>query len=142
VTGRLVVDASVAVKWYAEEPDTPVAMQLMRSGAELIAPDLIYAEVLNALWNKSRRGLVDQNRIASVPRSIEGSFAEILPLRPLADEALALSASFDHPIYDCFYLAAALRRDCELVTCDARLLQRLVKSPHRGRVMPLADWRD
>jgi predicted nucleic acid-binding protein len=140
VTVRLVVDASVVVKWYSEEADTPQAMRLMRSDAELVAPDLIYAEVLNSLWSKSRRGLFDSNRIASISNSIEGSFVEIVALGLLAEDAAALALALDHPIYDCLYLAAAIQWDCSLVSSDARLLQRLVKSPYRERVMPLTDW--
>lgn len=54
---------------------------------------------------------------------------------------MSLASLLDHPVYDCMDLAAAILRDCPLTSCDARLLQRRVKSPHRDRVMPLADWR-
>lgn len=142
MTARLVVDASIAVKWYAEEPDTALAMRLLRGRAELVAPDLIYAEVLNALWAKWRRGLVQPADISIVPRSIAGSFAEIVPTASLIDRATDMAMALDHPVYDCLYLAAGLAHDCPVVSADRRLLGRIVKSPYRDRVMPLADWHD
>jgi predicted nucleic acid-binding protein len=39
----LVVDSSVAVKWFLEEPGDREAVALLRSGERLIAPELIIA---------------------------------------------------------------------------------------------------
>ena len=51
----LIVDASVAVKWFVEEPDSDRARQLEFADEDLIAPDLALAEVGNALWKKAVR---------------------------------------------------------------------------------------
>ena len=47
---RCVVDASVAAKWFAPEDDSPVTFGILDH--ELLAPDLLYAEVANILWKK------------------------------------------------------------------------------------------
>ena len=44
----LVVDASVAFKWFAQEDGTDRALQLLERGEPIVAPDLIVAEVGNA----------------------------------------------------------------------------------------------
>jgi predicted nucleic acid-binding protein len=50
----LVVDASVALKWFlADEPDADRALAIMRDDAALVAPDLLVAEVCNAAWRGS-----------------------------------------------------------------------------------------
>lgn len=54
-----VIDASVAVKWLAEEEFSTQAFQLLFGEIRLIAPDLIFAEVANALWKMQRRGELD-----------------------------------------------------------------------------------
>ena len=54
---KWVIDASVAAKWLAPEPDTPLAEALLAD--DLIAPDLLYAEVANILWKKQLRGEMD-----------------------------------------------------------------------------------
>ncbi|MDT9165965.1 type II toxin-antitoxin system VapC family toxin, partial [Escherichia coli] len=65
---------------------------------------------------------------------------EIVPSSVVMKSAFTIALDLDHPVYDCLYLALAAARDCRLVTADARLLARLVKSPHRDHVMPLRDW--
>jgi len=47
---RLVVEVSVVVKWFAPEPGSGQAV-LLRS-QHLLAPDLLVAELGNALWKK------------------------------------------------------------------------------------------
>ena len=51
---RVVVDASVAIKWFVPEVHAETARCLLREGMTLLAPDLIWAEVANALWRKWR----------------------------------------------------------------------------------------
>jgi predicted nucleic acid-binding protein len=51
---RVVIDASVAVKWVVPEPGSERAELLLDRG--LVAPDLLFAECANILWEKVRRG--------------------------------------------------------------------------------------
>ena len=55
----LVVDASVAVKWFVKEEFSDEASALLESDAKLVAPGLLYAEVCNALWAMHRRGDIE-----------------------------------------------------------------------------------
>ncbi len=43
----------------------------------------------------------------------------------------------DHPIYDCLYLAAAERLSTQLVTADARFINRVRATPYAPRVRAL-----
>jgi predicted nucleic acid-binding protein len=52
---RLVVDASVAVKWVLKEPDSDAARRIAEQ-AELLAPDLLWAELGSLLWRRQRQG--------------------------------------------------------------------------------------
>jgi predicted nucleic acid-binding protein len=45
----LVVDASVAVKWYLSEDHTDAAEKLLDGGFDLHAPELIFTELGNVL---------------------------------------------------------------------------------------------
>jgi predicted nucleic acid-binding protein len=50
----LIVDASVALKWFlSEEPHGGEALAILRDVAPLIAPDLLIAEVCNAAWRSA-----------------------------------------------------------------------------------------
>ena len=53
---RLVVDASVAVKWLIAEEGSDAAHGLAASGDDLYAPRLMASEIANALWRKARLG--------------------------------------------------------------------------------------
>ena len=52
---RIVVDASVVVKWLVPEDQSLRAVSL-RERFDFAAPDLIHAEIVNILWKKARRG--------------------------------------------------------------------------------------
>lgn len=122
---NLIVDASVAVKWFVKEPLSERARDLIAPGLSRTAPDLIFSEVGNALWVKMRREEIapDQARLAL--ESLEGFFDRIIPSKDLASRALEIARTLDHPIYDCFYLACAeIVGDGDLVTDDKRLLNK------------------
>ena len=57
---RLVVEVSVVVKWFAPEPGSGQAV-LLRS-QHLLAPDLLVAELGNALWKKVMIGEISEER--------------------------------------------------------------------------------
>jgi predicted nucleic acid-binding protein len=52
----LVIDASVALKWFIDEDGSDRAAALLDGKELLIAPDLIVAEVCNAGWKAVRAG--------------------------------------------------------------------------------------
>lgn len=54
----IVVDASVAVKWFIPTADSDQAIALLRSGQKLIAPELIRVEVAAALTRLCRTGQI------------------------------------------------------------------------------------
>lgn len=137
---RLVFDASVAVKWFMAEPDSPAA-QAARAGASwAIAPELIIAEVLNATWSGMRRQQLTPDQFLHVARSMHRFLDRLVPLTGLAPRAGVIAAQLDHPVYDCFYLALAEQEGASLVTADGRLTSRAAGSPWAGLICPLADF--
>jgi predicted nucleic acid-binding protein len=63
----LVLDTSVAVKFYVPEDGHEQALELLAvvedGGAKLLAPSTIGAEFWNALWQKYRRGELEKEVI-------------------------------------------------------------------------------
>ena len=56
----VVVDASIAIKWYVDEVHTSDAEQLIDGRFELHAPELILSEFGNILWKKCRNDDLDE----------------------------------------------------------------------------------
>ena len=71
-TNRIIIDASVIVKWFIQENGSDKAEQLkllfLTKKIEFHAPNLIYYEVLNAL---RRTGLLNQENLNIAAQAIE-----------------------------------------------------------------------
>jgi len=129
-----VVDASVAVKWFVDEVRSAEARAVLASGQPIIAPDLIIPETCNTAWKKVRRGDIPSEQGEAMVRALPLSFDRIAPTAPLSGRAMELAQRFDHPAYDCFYLALAESESAVLVTDDDRLI-RLGKQARLGKWM-------
>jgi predicted nucleic acid-binding protein len=66
------------------------------------------------------------------------SFEKLVETAPLAPRALELARQFDHPAYDCFYLALADSVSATLVTDDARVVELARAARRRKLVKTLA----
>lgn len=135
----LVVDASVACKWFVTEIGSDAAEVLLASGATLIAPDVILPEVCNVAWIKLRRGEIVSEQAAAMVHSLPDLFDQLVPSKHLAVRALDIANELDHPASDCFYLAAAELHDARMITDDRRLLTRVRRSVWARRAIRLGD---
>lgn len=120
----VIVDASVALKWLIEEEGSEKAAALRSE--DLHAPALIRLEVGNALRSLTARGLLTEE---AAREAYAVFLAAPLTLHPLGAEdgaeAFALALHLAHPIYDCVYLALALKLEARYITADQRF-QRVV----------------
>lgn len=114
----LIVDASVAVKWFLAEDGSERARDLARED-HLRAPDLILAETYNVIWKRWRRGEATTDQLAAALPALTRTL-DLVPLPALVEAAARLSQQLRHPIYDCIYQAAALASSLPLVTADER----------------------
>ena len=133
----LVVDASVAVPWLFKLDASAQADALLQSGERLIAPDLIFAEISNAAWKAVTFGQTPRDGARGAVLEAARLFDEIVPSVELKDRALEIALQLRHPAYDCFYLALADQRRCQLVTADDRLIARCARTPLAHLVRPL-----
>lgn len=120
---RLVVDASVAVKWFVREDAAQVdaARGLILQGYEMIAPGLLVSEVQNVMWKKHRLGQVTREQGEIVASTISSFFRHIETDGNLIKSAWEIAVEHDHPIYDCLYIVLAQKTDALLATFDRRL---------------------
>jgi len=138
---RLVIDASIAVKWVVEEDGTREALAL-RQQAKLIAPELLVAECANILWKKVQRVELSRDEALLAARLLQGAEIELLSTWSLLEAATRMSIEIDHPAYDCLYLALAAENKCQFVTADNRFLRKLRQARQRtlrGRAISLIE---
>jgi predicted nucleic acid-binding protein len=134
-----VVDASVAVMGFVQEPGTDRALALLDHEPDLIAPDLLVLEVAHALWRKRRRGEIDPIDVTDALAWLRRGIPELVPTGGLLDEALVLMVALDHAVHGCCYVAVAEIAEARLVTDDMRLWQSLAGTRLASRVLPLAE---
>ncbi|PYM83193.1 MAG: PIN domain nuclease [Candidatus Rokuibacteriota bacterium] len=133
---RVVVDASVAVKWFVPEELSPEARMFLAAEYELLAPDLLWAELGNALWKKHRRRELDPRTARRLLRDFSRIRIEYHASERWTEMALDLAIRHGVTVYDGLYLALATGSGCRLVTADRRLHEACRKGPLRH----LVDW--
>lgn len=138
---KLVVDASVAVKWVVEEEGRDLARQLLLTDVELLAPDFLAVETSSVLWKKVRRGEMSREQALAATSAVLLPIAELIATARVTRRAFELALSLDHPIYDCLYLATAELLDAKLVTSDARLHEALALTGLENLALHIANWR-
>lgn len=140
----LVLDTSVAVKWYLAEDFGDEAARLLESArdltSELLAPGTIQPEFWNALWQRHRRGELESEEV----RRIWSEFAAEDPASLYAPEDLmprAVEMAYEGAIvvYDALFLALAEDASTVMVTADGKLLRNLEGGPFAGFARHLSD---
>ena len=129
----LVIDASVALKWVLDEPGGAEAEALLDEAR--IAPGLWLIEAANALWKRAGRGEISPDEAAERLQALLNAPVATPRAEDDLASALSLSSQLTHPVYDCLYLALAIREDTQVVTADTRFFA--VAERHavsRGRV--------
>ena len=120
----LVIDASVAVKWMVREgEETDRARTLLGHPEFLIAPDWLLVEAASTFWKKIRGSKLLVIHAERHLEDLPNLFQSLHPARELVELALSWSIRLRHSVYDCLYLALAIREDCKLATFDAGLIE-------------------
>jgi predicted nucleic acid-binding protein len=118
----LVIDANVGLKWFIEESRSPAARKILDKGASFIAPDIFIPEICNVVWKKVKNQEITAEQGQAIVSNVPMVLDHIVPSSEVAKRAFALAVQFNHPVYDCLYLALAERESISLVTDDAKLV--------------------
>ena len=117
-----IFDGCVAIKWLVEEDDSAAARRLLELGQPRIGPDLVVAEMVNAIWKHVARNGKPKAEARAACAAAPGFFRTLVPIIQLMPRATDIMIELVHPIYDCIYLALAERESLPLVTVDQRLI--------------------
>ena len=111
----LVLDASVAAKWFlpaAGEPLTSEAQDLLarftRGRIRFLVPDLFWPELGSVLWKAAAYGRITKPHAEKSIALARQLGLLILPGVDLIERALSLALESGRSVYDSMYIAAAI----------------------------------
>jgi predicted nucleic acid-binding protein len=126
---RLILDASVALKWVLNEDDSDLARELradyLAGAYEFIVPDIFPAEIGHALVRAERRGLIDVGEASLLATRILFILPDLYPNLDLISRAIDIASKHRVGVHDCVYVALAEQENIPLLTADRKLLDAL-----------------
>lgn len=121
----VVVDSSVALKWYLEEEGADAARQVLLE-ENLAAPEFLLVECANVFATKARQGRIGVLGASQGMAELNGRLSiRLYPDRAYAEYAHALAIELGHSAHDCLYLAVALQEGMILITADDRFEEKV-----------------
>lgn len=143
---RLVVDTSVAAKWYLTEELEKEAQEILdaaqRGEMLLLAPESVEPELWNVLWQRHRRDEFSPEEV----RDYWSTFLEtpllLAGVRQLMPLAVKVALQSGCIIYDALFVALAEAEDAVVVTADDKLLRKLEGTPYAERGAHVRDVSD
>lgn len=124
---RFVLDASVALRWFLDNPIPPVAVAVKRSlieGTKALVPGLWRLEMANGLVAAERRRVFGAHELDRALRDVELLLTYAIETDPASYSVREVSQTarqFGLSAYDAAYLNLARREGLRLATLDGPL---------------------
>lgn len=123
---NIVVDASVAIKWFIPEAHWESAARL-KHYPDLYAPDFMLLECQNILIKKVRRQELIREDADEIQRNLMRAPLGWCPWQDLMVAATEIAHETYHSVYDCIYLVLAQKLGGKMVTADKKFYFALEK---------------
>ncbi|OGH19205.1 MAG: hypothetical protein A3A47_02150 [Candidatus Levybacteria bacterium RIFCSPLOWO2_01_FULL_37_20] len=125
----VVVDTSVAFKWFAsdKEDHLPKALLLLKNHLDkkepILVPDMIVYELANAFTTKTK---LTAGEIRIFLADLETIRLTIKPITiPLVTKASEFAKKYKTTVYDAFYAVLAEEKKCYLITADLQFIKQV-----------------
>jgi predicted nucleic acid-binding protein len=139
---RVVVDASVAIKWFTPELHHDIADELLNSALELHAPELVVPEFGNIIWKKVRAGMISE----AYADEVLGLFLDIgitfHRQSGLLSSAYRAAAVLNQSVYDCIYLSLALELGFPLATADDKFFNAVRVTDRSNSIFHIVNFEE
>jgi predicted nucleic acid-binding protein len=125
-----VVDASVVVKWFANENYSKEALLLkeayVKGLEDLSAPCILPFEVLNALKYTYNLG---EEELKSIGKILSDFQITLYGFEKILNEMISISLTYEITLYDSAYAALGKVLNDKVYTADEKLLRRIKDLP-------------
>lgn len=136
---NLIVDASVAIKWFVPEIYWECAARL-QDVPNLYAPDFMLLECTNILSKKARRKEITRDLADEIQQNLLYLPVQLYPWQDLLLEASDIAHATYRSVYDCLYLVLARQLEGKVVTADKKLYLALETHPEwSGHLLWIED---
>lgn len=139
----LVLDASVAIKWYIPEVLAAEARRFMSPRFRMHVPSFFAAECGNTIWKKvAQRRELERDRGREILEELPAYPMQVHETEGLVIPAYELAYGVGDPklaVYDFVYLALAVALDVRLVTADRVFRDAIRRTPLGHRLLWVAD---
>jgi predicted nucleic acid-binding protein len=127
VTFDRVLDSCALAKWVLPETDSDRLLQFaadtVAAGGRLLALDIAFVEVTNAIWKRCRRGLITPAEGQHFIDQLVGLPVHVEPSKPLLKPAYDLAVRYGIAAYDAVFVALTVERGLAGVTSDQPLVR-------------------
>ncbi len=134
-----VIDASVIAAAVFPEQFSEAARSLLLSDCSLHAPGLVVSEVTNVIWKRRMRDEIDDTEAVGLLGDFRSLPLQITSSDDLIESALELAMGTGRTVYDCLYLALAVKTRSVMVSADKRLVNALGGSPFEKHIAWIGD---
>lgn len=119
---NLVLDASAAIDIARGKMGEQGISALERANV-IIAPDLFFSEVANAVWKYHRFEKLSLEECLKLKQRCFSMVDKSISAGDVIDEAFLLAVQFQHSVYDACYMVCARRFNASLLSSDQKLLR-------------------
>ena len=125
---NIVLDASIILKRFLPEENSPSIRSFIPYGAQQLAPSIVEFELRSALCKHVGRGNLGKEMLDEAisvwDEMVSDNWLEVIQTHEYINDAVELSCLLKHPLYDCCYIAVARKENCALITADKKLYER------------------
>lgn len=124
---ELVLDASVVLKWFLPEEESPQAQKLRQAHLKgetfIYAPSLLIFEVANALVTKKKLTESEVEKALSIFFFTDLNFIEFSQI--LTNRTARTARKYELSIYDASYITLAQVLSSKFITADRKLFEKV-----------------
>lgn len=139
MTTRLVPDASVLLKLVLREDGSQEILRFIRqsANADFVAPEIVFSEVGNGLWKRVKTGEFTVERARDLYSQLQlDALLRVVSMAELILPSFEIAQKINHnALYDCCYLALALRETAQFITADKIFFERVVAAGYRKNIV-------
>lgn len=135
----LIVDASVAAKWFIDEEYAEASVAVLDEKNSLHAPDFLLLEIDSIIGKWIRRGALGVEEGNEIRNALRRFPIRFHPFLSFLDTAFAISVQTGRSVYDCLYVALATVIKGRMVTADRKLYNSLKTGRFKKHVLWVGD---